>query len=380
MMATALVYLLIQVPAFFYMQDADHGAAHESKFALFGFVIAFLAFLGYVYWIYTDGDAIETVREKQRRLEENWTTVDAFSNLTHILGGADPFTDAERLFSLFDHDQNGEIDFAEMRRGWESIGYAFDDAQARASFNMVDHDGTGSINRAEFVNWIEDYLLPQYLSAQPAPAADAAAATHRVPAALAADTRRQIEAFLADPAQTTITLTLTQASRYLLHAWAAAYAPTAAFALSTHAHDASAEAIAAATFSSPSVTAAAVAAAAAGDSVSSGVAGHTRHLDVTKVDPASSAAASATKPQRQALHPGVPAWACASPKLTQYFNHNHTASLDQLQVSYAVLAQQDAAVFDKLFATALGAGSKYVFCFGSLHWKIFTKELFLMYI
>jgi Ca2+/Na+ antiporter len=352
MILSSLTYLIIQIPALFYAGDADRGAARESKFALFGFIVAGVSFLAYLWWTYNDGDAIEVVREKQRRLEETWATVDAYSNILQLLKGADPFTDAELLFDLFDHDKNGEIDFAEMKRGWEAIGYAFDDDQARMSFNLVDVDHTGTVNRAEFVNWIEDYLLPQYLAAQPAAAADEAAATARVPTALPAAARKQLAAFLDDPAAETVTLTLDQSARYLIHAWAASFVGPA-FSLQTHAHDASAQALAdAIRDTSPTLTATAVAAARQGKS------GHPRHIDVTKT--AVGAGGAAHKPRRQPLLAGVPAWACASDKLTDYF-HNHTsASATALKSSYATLSEQDEAVYDELFAATLGGATALV--------------------
>ena len=314
MMLTAFCYLIIEAPAIGHEADPS-GAKREKWFAFAGLWVTLISFFAYLVWQYFDADAVELISEKQRRLCEQWMVIDGFRNLKRMLKGADPFADAETLFSLFDKNGDGFIDYEEMAAGWTSIGYSFDDDQARISFNLLDNNKDGTISRHEFYNWIEDYLLPQFIASQPVPAGAAAGEAKDgsgadLPATLTAPVKAQIDAFLAAPGQTELALSLPKTDRYALHVWAA----QAPVELGTHSEDLPAD----------------------GHHHPEGV----RVLRLTK---GASSATASIKPTLRPLQPGMPIWCSVSPRLAAFYNNYSEGPA-------APLTRYDAA-FEALFKT-----------------------------
>lgn len=327
MMVTALSYLIIQLPAFAYEGNADHGASAEKWFAFTGFWITLILFFAYLIWQYNDEDAVELIAEKQRRLCEQWMVIDGFRNLKRLLKGADPFSDAETLFELFDKDNNGQIDFEEMSSGWASIGYSFDDDQAKISFNLLDSDRDGTISRVEFINWIEDYLLPQFVASQPPAGPETPAVSDEPPVSLAGAVRQQISQFLADPAAKEIGLTLNKTERYAVHVWASA----SSHDLWTHSVDKDAQ------------------------DAARGI----RTLMLCKGTPPTSRIGShavSMKPSLRPVKPGMPVWCSVSSKLEAFYHNTDPASSRSTSSSVSSNVSQGG-VFQELFRTIDPSGT-----------------------
>lgn len=237
MMITALSYFIIQLPAFGASSDLEEAAQREKWFALVGFIVTLVLFFSYLYWQYQDSDAAELVVEKQRRLHEKWLVTDALSNIKAV-HNVDPFADPERTFELFDTDKNGSIDFDEMVAGWKTIGYDFDDTQAHVSFNLLDADGDKKISKPEFINWIEDYLLPNYIANSDLTTQTLVPADQlpqgQAPTSLSEGVRAQLNDFLNDKSKKSISFFASRQERYLIHLWAAAQT---AEVFSTHSTD-----------------------------------------------------------------------------------------------------------------------------------------------
>lgn len=337
MMLTSLTYGFLQIPAFFFSKDADGGAKHESWFAFAGMIVAAITFVIYLWWVANDEDALEIVAEKQRTFVEKFHIVNGFHNVSRVLKTTtDPFLQADQLFELFDTDGSGKIDFEEMKEGWKKIGYNFDDSEARQSFNMLDHDRNGCIERHEFCNWIEDFLLDQYIQSQPAPAAvgnlsesgsklDDILEHFPLPSQLKQGTIDKLKQFLnsEDLSTTKASFVLEKDERFALRVWCSTIQHFYKFALHAVVEDLAGG-------SNPSDVMSVV---------SKGTKTHKsggkaaklfdlRQISIEKLDKRTSQTYH-LRPKQQPAVPGVSAWACASPALIAFYKTT-TSTLDPL--------------------------------------------------
>ncbi len=65
---------------------------------------------------------------------------------------------AERIFRLFDHDNDGYIDEDEFLLGVEKLVYGSDEDRLRFAFNLYDLDGSGFIGKAELLQILDSCL------------------------------------------------------------------------------------------------------------------------------------------------------------------------------------------------------------------------------
>lgn len=252
-------------------------------------------------------------------------------NIQRVLKStADPFLQSEALYELFDTNNSGSIEFEEMVDGWKKIGYEFDDDQARMSFNMLDYNKDGSISRQEFFNWIEDYLLPQYIASQPLqppsgatipsnPTADDILNFFPLPTALKQTTAEKVTAFLSTKNESSLSLILNKEERYALHIWFSSIQSISAVAFTTHCADIN---TASGTFVNSTVdpeTSSMV-------STSTGIKKskpHTsyfpRQLTIDKLEKSSIKSTHNLRPKLRPLVAGVQAWACASDSLIAFY-------------------------------------------------------------
>ncbi len=304
MMLTASLYLIIQLPAIFFGGESDHGAKKENTFAAVGFFLTLLCFFMYLYWVYTDEDAVELIIEKQRRLTLEWHVIDGYHNMRSLIKGADPFMDSETIFELFDKNQDGTIDFEEMCAGWASIGYSFDDEQSRMSFNMLDSDCDGHISRSEFINWIEDYLLPQFIISQPGTITENTA----LPSTIPHDVAQSIQTFIGATDSKELQLILSKDQRYAIHMWASNIS-FPSFYLHTHSEDV----------------------------VNHATKQVTRVFFLRKVS--GQRPLTNLRPTPRPLVSGVAPWACASSTLIEYFRSHVNPTLSPIEADYLVMDQ-----------------------------------------
>ena len=65
--------------------------------------------------------------------------------------------DLHSLFKLLDADDNGYIDFEEMVKAAENLGFPFGNQDAaRAAFRIMDKAGDGRVNEKDFTDWWKD--------------------------------------------------------------------------------------------------------------------------------------------------------------------------------------------------------------------------------
>jgi Ca2+/Na+ antiporter len=328
MMLTSLTYGIIQIPAFLWGSSPDGGVAKEHWFAGIGFVIALSVFLWYLYFTYTDTDSLEVITEKQRDFTERWNIVNGLGNIQRVLKStADPFLQSESLFELFDSNNSGTIEFSEMCQGWSKIGYQFDDDQARMSFNMLDHNGDGSISRHEFYNWIEDYLLPQYIASQPIqlppgniptnPTVDDILQFYPLPTTLRAQNAERILTFLKNKADRQLILIASKEERYALHIWFSSIQSLhLGSSFHTHSEDLSISPFSSAVTDPESAS---INSTTSRRSRKPQTSNFPRQLTIDKLEKTSIKSLHNLRPQLRPLVSGVPAWACASTGLITYY-------------------------------------------------------------
>lgn len=333
-MLTSLTYLIIEIPALLWSRDKDHGVKHEHWPALVAFCVSIAVFIWYVYYVYTDNDALEVIAEKQRELSAKLNLTNALRNIQTVIKSSttDPFTQSEALFELFDSNNSGTIDFEEMQIGWKSIGYDLNEDQARQSFNMLDSDKNGSINRKEFYSWIEDYLLNQYIAAQPLPqcnlgqnpSLDDILTEFPFPSTVKSETVVKIKSFLMhamDSNENRLSFVSDKDERYALAVW---FSTVQGFpdgmSFATHCED-TIDVVPTGTGNFASTTDLLGVAKKQNKTITSHF---DRTFHVEKItDKSAKSSMSQMRPHLRPLLSGVPAWACASHALTTWFKSNN---------------------------------------------------------
>jgi len=77
---------------------------------------------------------------------------------------------AEKLYAIFDADQDGTINTDEMIVAFEALGharssgsgYTWDTEDVRAFLEEIDRDGSGEISKPEFIDFVKQYVGEQH--------------------------------------------------------------------------------------------------------------------------------------------------------------------------------------------------------------------------
>eukprot|EP00457_Paulinella_chromatophora_P002159 gb/GEZN01002163.1/.p1 GENE.gb/GEZN01002163.1/~~gb/GEZN01002163.1/.p1 ORF type:complete len:753 (+),score=68.42 gb/GEZN01002163.1/:137-2395(+) len=155
MMLTSLTYLIIQIPAFFYDYDPDKGAAHESKYALIGFLTAATAFIVYCWFQLNNESHIELIARRQEKIRsfQHWTHSKQLEEGFSQLGGS-----VEKVFQAMDVDNDGYLTSEEVKKGLEALGLEIVPDEAEHVLLVMDTDGDGTVNEDEFRSFVNNYL------------------------------------------------------------------------------------------------------------------------------------------------------------------------------------------------------------------------------
>jgi len=179
MIATTLLYLVIQIPATLQESQTDvtsEQAAHEHIFALVGLVLCTVCFIGYLYKAMkaANGDkeleavidaikngkititaALQFAKETSKPdLEASLTESDknAEENVKRLKKIIKPF------FAQFDMDKSGQLDLTEFQQLLNSLGEKADSAQVCEMFKEYDKDKSGSLKFDEVADFLNMYL------------------------------------------------------------------------------------------------------------------------------------------------------------------------------------------------------------------------------
>jgi len=152
---TCLLYLIVQIPAFFYHNDADGGAKHESTWALIGFIATSVCFLAYLAYQLYDEDINKYRERKRKHIISFGKWVRSKERLNHYnrLGGS-----FESVFSSLDKDNDGYLSYKELREGLNTLGLHADESEVTACVRMVDLNKDGVISMKEFKNFVEVFI------------------------------------------------------------------------------------------------------------------------------------------------------------------------------------------------------------------------------
>jgi len=165
MMGTVLLYLVIQVPAFFFARDPN-AVKEEHNYALAGFILTILTFFGYCYYQVVDASRSEIIEQAQKHAaREQWKRslhkhFPAAQSIRHV-------------YEQFDANHDGGLDRAEFAQALKGLGLAEDRKGVQEIFNMIDvgsnglGKGDGRIDYDEFERFVSNcvgvssrYLAP----------------------------------------------------------------------------------------------------------------------------------------------------------------------------------------------------------------------------
>jgi Ca2+/Na+ antiporter len=114
-MLSSLIYLIIQVPAFFYKNTSDAGSKEEAPFALAGLIVAFSGFALYCYFQYASAQRGEITKLQQEALrKEQWK-----KNLDMKIASSEF---QEFIFKKHDKDNSGYIEAGELKTVLVELG------------------------------------------------------------------------------------------------------------------------------------------------------------------------------------------------------------------------------------------------------------------
>lgn len=184
LLITAVSYLLIQGPAFFYAGEPQHVIAEsEHNWAVAGFItcmVMFVAYLGYQYYLSQVGNELteqkreEVIKDKIARGEisllgvmfgflDSRTRTDyetspllnsqLRSKLDHVLK---PF------FEKYDTDKSGTIDLSELGAVFRDLKENKSQKQLEEMFKKFDRDNSGEIDYPEFVQGVAEYVITEH--------------------------------------------------------------------------------------------------------------------------------------------------------------------------------------------------------------------------
>jgi len=140
MMISAVSYLIIQIPAFFYHSNKDGGVKKEAPFALAGFIATGLAFVAYCLYQYFSAQ-----RQEIARLEQETIRRDEWKKGLDKKLGIDDYQ--EYLFKKYDKDNNGYLDAEELYLGLQDLGLHCDRKEVNKILNSIDTSDGGKVSK-----------------------------------------------------------------------------------------------------------------------------------------------------------------------------------------------------------------------------------------
>lgn len=152
LLVLSLSYWVIQIPAFIYHNDVDHGAYHEKPYALAGLIITILTLIGYcVYQVFSSNTDEQLRRQQEAQRRVQWQST------LHKKYSLEMFQ--EEVFKRHDQDGNGFMDARELYNALQELGLKLerrDVAHILESMDTGDNNdpaaraGDGQLSLAEF--------------------------------------------------------------------------------------------------------------------------------------------------------------------------------------------------------------------------------------
>lgn len=185
MLATACIYLVIQIPAFIFIgnkDDHEQVAEGEAGWALLGMILSFIFFCVYLWFQAkladdgehhsSDSNVHKTVNLQEQAIAEGSVSLAAFltsgntqrgeSNQYSALeesGNATINAATEAMlrscFKKYDDDGDGELSEKEMGLMLKDLGIRFTSEDLHQAYLLIDVDGDGSVQFQEFLNKIQ---------------------------------------------------------------------------------------------------------------------------------------------------------------------------------------------------------------------------------
>ena len=199
MMVTALLYLIIQVPASSIHGPEEEIALGEHSYALAGVIICFVAFVMYLVYQYREASASSSLEKNAHELRVDAVIVDKIkageislraalvdvaaattvgdSESTPLNGGHDPLIARLKVilkpfFAMYDKDHSGFIDRKELSLIMRDMHVHEDAAQLEQRFQKYDVDRDGTLDFMELVRGTAEVVR------DPAAVARMAGSTH----------------------------------------------------------------------------------------------------------------------------------------------------------------------------------------------------------
>jgi len=156
MMATAVCYLIIQIPAAVWLSyPVEKQAEYEHIPALIGLIVSLLALAGYCIYQLRSSAAEENLLRKSEEIRiRRWQysfgkTFGRFDNIV------------SETFRRMDRDRNGTLDPTELSKGLKLLGLpVVNKGLLQKVIKTMDLDGDGKVSFAEFRNVVKLWMHP----------------------------------------------------------------------------------------------------------------------------------------------------------------------------------------------------------------------------
>lgn len=158
MMLATISYWIIQIPAFVYHNDSDHGSYHESPFALIGFLVTLVAFCAYCLYQYKSAQAEEIERLQQTAARKKEWQEALFKQLSSHKALEQWQL---QVFERHDKDKSGFLEAGELAKALDELGFKVERRDLKDILHKMDKDDKdGKISLAEFKAavslWVEE--------------------------------------------------------------------------------------------------------------------------------------------------------------------------------------------------------------------------------
>jgi hypothetical protein len=166
MVYASVSYWIIQIPAFFYHKDSDHGELHESPFAMVGFIVTLLAFIAYCYIQFNSAQ-----REEEDRVKEVLLRRDAWKRGLNNKINREEYQ--RIVFDKFDTDKSGFLDLAEFSEAMSYLGLKLERRDLQEVLKAIDKgdqpDGKVSFHEFQHAWYVADVTDVAVTSSQSHP-------------------------------------------------------------------------------------------------------------------------------------------------------------------------------------------------------------------
>jgi len=196
MLATTLLYLIIQVPAT--MQEhkgleTEAQAAEENTPALIGLFACVFSFFGYLWYCYVDANTDKLLAQLIKGIKHKEINIAAALEIINGIRKTDEKSTellnharkalrqvCKPFFKVYDIDGNGVLTQEELKPLLRDLGMNPLDHEVQNFVKQMDTDGDGNVNFEEFTTYLHDFMMDN-TRMEAAPKKQSIVITHEAP-------------------------------------------------------------------------------------------------------------------------------------------------------------------------------------------------------